>query len=142
MKFILTSAIILLPFLSFSQSIVSFHQSANGSQGSYAYEYNDKYRAEFRIFTNNFIDVIPIRLMFSADWVEKDIYEFYTGISLIPFTPQAPVVGFPVGLNIYPFENKNFGFIMEFAPNLAFGEAGGAYFSGSWGIRYRFNKKE
>lgn len=31
---------------------------------------------------------------------------------------------------------------MEFAPDLPFGEGNGGYFTGNWGIRYRFNKKE
>jgi len=42
----------------------------------------------------------------------------------------------PVGLNIYPFENKSFGFQMEIAGLI--GEVD--ILRGSTGIRYRFNK--
>lgn len=80
--------------------------------------------------------------MFNYDWIEKENYEFYSGISLLGSTAGGPTFGLPIGLNIYPFENKSFGFLMEFAPDLPFGEGNGGYFTGSWGIRYRFNKKE
>jgi len=40
----------------------------------------------------------------------------------------------PVSLNIYPFENKSFGFQIELAPILR----ESSLLRGSWGIRYRF----
>jgi hypothetical protein len=40
----------------------------------------------------------------------------------------------PIGMNIYPFENKRFGFHIELAPIVA--EVG--VLRASWGIRYRF----
>ncbi|WP_375577607.1 hypothetical protein ABWH96_11140 [Marivirga tractuosa] len=142
MKFILTLAIILLPFLSFSQSIVSYHQTPNRSEVAYAYEFKDKFRPEIRLYPSTSIEDFFIKLMFNYDWLEKDNYEFYSGISLIGSTLRGSILGFPVGFNFYPFDNKNFGFLMEFSPNFPVGENGAAYFGGSWGIRYRFNKKE
>lgn len=44
----------------------------------------------------------------------------------------------PVGLNIYPLPFKNFGFHME----LAAIAGDGGILRGSWGIRYRFLRKE
>ncbi len=43
----------------------------------------------------------------------------------------------PVGLNIYPFTNKKFGFHIEAAPVI--GED--FILRDSWGIRYRFRKE-
>jgi hypothetical protein len=42
----------------------------------------------------------------------------------------------PVGLNIFPFETKSFGFHIELSPIIAFDDE--ALLRGSWGIRYRF----
>ena len=48
----------------------------------------------------------------------------------------SPVV-VPIGLNIYPFSSKAFGFQMELAPII-----GDDVLRGSWGIRYRFIKED
>jgi hypothetical protein len=121
---------------------VSYHQSPNGGEASYAYEFNDKFRPEIRLYPNTLIDDFFVKFMFSYDWIEKEDYEFYSGISILGSTNGRATFGLPLGLNIYPFEHKSFGFLMEFAPSFPFGEGNGGYFTGSWGIRYRFNKKE
>ncbi|WP_296620828.1 hypothetical protein [Marivirga sp.] len=142
MKFIIAFALIFLPFLSFSQSVVSYHQSPNGGQAAYAYEFNERFRPEIRLYPNTAIEDLIVKLMFNYDWIEEENYEFYSGISLLGSTLGGPTFGLPIGLNFYPFENKKFGFLMEFSPNFPFDEGGVAYFAGSWGIRYRFNKGE
>jgi hypothetical protein len=43
----------------------------------------------------------------------------------------------PIGVNIYPFSNKNFGFHIELAPIIGWDDV----LRGSWGIRYRFPRK-
>ncbi len=141
MKFIYALALILLPFLSLSQSIVSYHQSPNGGQAAYAFEFNDKLRPEIRLFPNTLIDDFLLKLLVSYDWIEKNNYEFYSGAALLgALGAGGATFGLPIGLNIYPFENTNFGFLMEFSPNFPLDEGGGAYFAGSWGIRYRFGR--
>ncbi|ADR20627.1 hypothetical protein MATR_17480 [Marivirga tractuosa] len=142
MKFITTLVLVIIPFLSFSQSIVSYHQSHNGGQVAYAYEINENFRPEIRLYADTFIDDFLVKLMFNYDWIEEENYEFYSGISLLGSTVGGATLGLPLGLNIYPFEYKNFGFLMEFSPSFPIDEANGAYFTGSWGIRYRFNRKE
>lgn len=142
MKLFYLLALILLPFFSFSQSIVSYHQSPNGGQAAYAYEFNERFRPEIRLYPNTAIEDFLVKLMFNYDWTEKENYEFYSGLSLLGSTLGGPTFGLPIGLNFYPFENKNFGFLMEFSPNFPLDEGGGAYFAGSWGIRYRFNRRE
>ena len=44
----------------------------------------------------------------------------------------------PLGINIYPLANKNFGFHIELAGLIPFQDD--AALRGSWGIRYRFLK--
>jgi hypothetical protein len=142
MKFIFTCTIILLPLFSFSQSIVSYHQSPNGGEAAYAFEFKDKFRPEIRLFPNTLMDDLFVRLMFNYDWVERKDFEFYSGLSFLGGANNQGAFGLPIGLNIYPFNNKNFGFLMEFIPSFPAGEGNGGYFTGSWGIRYRFNKAE
>lgn len=142
MKFVYLLSLLLLPLISFSQSIVSYHQAPNGAQVAYAYEFNDNLRPEIRLYPNTLIDDFLLKLMLNYDWIEKENYEFYSGISLLGSRVNGATLGLPLGLNIYPFDNKRFGFMMEFAPSFPFDEGDGAYFSGSWGIRYRFIKNE
>ncbi|SMG12274.1 hypothetical protein SAMN05661096_00488 [Marivirga sericea] len=82
MKFIYTLALLILPFLSLSQSIVSFHQSPNSGQVAYAYEFSNKFRPEVRLYPNTLIDDFLLKFMFNYDWIEKEDYEFYSGASL------------------------------------------------------------
>lgn len=141
MKFIIAFALILLPFLSFSQSIVSYHQSPNGGQAAYAYEINDKFRPEIRLYANTLIEDLYLKLMLNYDFINKENYELYSGVTAFTGINEDMTLVFPLGFNFYPFENKKFGFLMEFSPSFPF-NGSGAYFSGSWGIRYRFNNKE
>ncbi|WKV11584.1 hypothetical protein [Marivirga harenae] len=141
MKLICILALSLLPALSFSQSIVSYHQSPNGGELAYAYEINDKFRPEIRLYPNTLIENLYLKLMLNYDFVKKESFEFYSGLSAFTGIEEDITLVIPVGLNLYPFENKSFGFLMEFSPSFPF-DGFGAYFGGSWGIRYKFNKKE
>jgi len=66
------------------------------------------------------------------DIFNKDYYEFYAGLGGRITTFAGVVI--PIGLNIYPFAVKNFGFHIELAPII--GDS--AILRGSWGIRYKF----
>jgi hypothetical protein len=140
MKILIVTALILLPFLSYSQSVLSYHQSPNGGQAAYAYEVNDKFRPEIRLFANTFIEELFLKVMLNYNFVRKDSYEFYSGLTAYTAIAEDMTIMIPFGLNIYPFEQKNFGFQMEFSPSFPFGQPWGPYFTGSWGIRYRFNR--
>ena len=141
MKFIIATALLLIPFLSFSQSVVSYHQSPNGGQAAYAYEINDKFRPEIRLYANTVIEDLYLKVMLNYDFINKENYELYSGITAFTGISEDMTIVLPLGFNFYPFENKQFGFLMEFSPSFPF-EGSGAYFTGSWGIRYRFNKTE
>ncbi|WNB16978.1 hypothetical protein [Marivirga arenosa] len=141
-SFIITLLFLTVSSFAYSQSIVSYHQSPNGGQAAYAYEFNERFRPEIRLYPNTAIEDFLVKLMFNYDLIDKENHEFYSGISLLGSTVGGATFGLAVGINIYPFENKNFGFLMEFSPNIPLDEAGTPYFSGSWGIRYRLQKSK
>jgi hypothetical protein len=119
---------------------VSYHQSPNGGQVAYAYEVNDKFRPEIRLFADTFIEDLFLKVMLNYNMERNDSYEFYSGVTAYTAIAEDMTIMIPVGLNIYPFEQKQFGFQMEFSPSFPFGAPWGPYFTGSWGIRYRFNR--
>jgi hypothetical protein len=128
--------IIILLFISnaaFAQFGVSAHQSELPFVGFY-YEINDHIRPELRLGTDNYLEDISIELVATYDIINKEDYEFYAGAGARFNIFEGMVI--PVGLNIFPFESKSFGFQIELSPIL-FGDSGDLL-RGSWGIRYRF----
>lgn len=134
MKRILMLLFIFSPSLLFAQFGVSFHQSNLPFVGV-NYEIKNKLRPEIRVGTDNYFDALSIEGILTYDLSKKQEYDFYAGIG-------ARVNGFsgivvPLGLNVYPLSTKQFGFHIELTPII--GEE--SLLRGSWGIRYRFNKK-
>ncbi len=129
-------ALFFIPTASIAQLGVSFHQS-NLPFAGISYEIKDRFRPELRIGTDNFLDYdyVSLELSVMYDILNKDEYEFYAGLGLKSTNFEGLVI--PVGINIYPFNTKNFGFHIELSPIL-----GDDYvLRGSWGIRYRFPRK-
>ncbi len=133
MKRSLVIVLLVLPFLSFGQWVVSYHQS-NIPFISVGYEIKDKFRPELRINTDVFIENFSPELAFLYDLANREAYEFYVGLGGRVNNFGGVVV--PVGFNFYPLSNNNFGFHIEIAPML--GED--VVIRGTWGIRYRFRK--
>lgn len=134
MKRIITVMLIVLPSLAFGQLGISFHQS-NLPFAGLSYEINNKLRPEIRFGTDNYFEAMSIEGVLTYDFLKKEEYEVYAGLGV-------RVNGFtgivlPLGINVYPFTTKQFGFHMELSPIL--GDE--SLLRGSWGIRYRFNKK-
>lgn len=123
----------LLPTALYAQPGVSFHQSNLPFIGL-NYEFKNRLRPELRIGVDNYFSVLNIEGIVTYDIVEKEDYEIYAGAGL-KFNDLGGVV-IPVGINIYPFTLKQFGFQIELSPIV--GED--ALLRGSWGIRYRFKK--
>jgi len=126
---------ILCPFVNHAQFGAAYHQS----QLSFAavnYEFKDRFRPEFRISTNVFDEDISPEFVFLYDILNKPDYEFYVGIGGRAIVDEGLVI--PVGLNIYPLPQKQFGFHLEIAPIIS--DVG--ILRGSWGIRYRFIKQK
>lgn len=94
----------------------------------------EKWLPEFRVDVDNSFDYTGLELVVNYLFVQNETYQFYGGLGGRVNYYSGVVI--PAGLNIYPFENKNFGFQMELAGIV--GEL--SYLRGSTGIRYRFNK--
>ena len=103
------------------------------------YEFNAGFIPEVRIGTNTPIDVSNIEALLNYGFIKKPEYTFYAGIGLDYNKNQSSGL-IPIGVNIYPFEKKAFGFQMETGPELSFD--GVFRIIGRAGIRYRFLKNE
>ena len=122
-----------LPSLAFAQFGVSFHQS-NLPFAAFNYEIKNRLRPELRIGTDNYFEDLSVEGVITYDIVNKEDYEFYAGIGIRAEDFSGVVV--PIGLNLYPFTDKQFGFHIELAPLIS----DASILRGSWGIRYKFRK--
>lgn len=134
MKRILMLLSIFSPSILCAQFGVSFHQSNLPFVGL-NYEIKNKLRPEIRVGTDNYFDALSIEGILSYDLFKKQEYDFYAGIGVRVNGFSGIVV--PLGLHIYPLSTKQFGFHIELAPIIR----EESLLRGSWGIRYRFNKK-
>ena len=128
--------VIILLFISttsFAQLGVSFNQSNLPFLGL-SYEINNKLLPELRIGTDNYFDDTSLELAIHYILKRNETVNIYAGLGGRIRILEGIVV--PVGLNIYPFEKKSFGFQIELAPILR----ESSLLRGSWGIRYRFEK--
>ena len=98
------------------------------------YQLGEKWLSEFRVDVDNSFEYTGLELVLNYVFIENETYQFYGGLGGRVNYFSGLVI--PVGLNIYPFEDKSFGFQMEMAGLI--GEVG--ILRGSTGIRYRFNK--
>lgn len=133
MKKITLTFLILFPALSFCQLGISFHQSNLPFIGI-NYEIKDRIRPELRIGTDNYFSDISVEGVITYDMIQKNDYEFYAGIGARVNSLAGIVI--PIGLNIFPFTEKQFGFHIELSPIIG----DDSVIRGSWGIRYRFRK--
>ena len=131
----LTIIFLLISNAVFAQFGVSAHQSSIPFVGFY-YEFTNHIRPELRIGTDNYFELVSIELAATYDILDKQDYEFYAGAGARFNSYEGLVI--PVGLNIYPFSTKSFGFHIELTPVISFDDE--SLLRGSWGIRYRFLK--
>ena len=134
MKIIITSLFFVVPSFVFAQFGVNFHQSNLPFVGL-NYEIKNRLRPELRIGTDNYFEETTLEAVVTYDLVEKPDYEVYAGIGGRISKFEGLVV--PVGVNVYPFSIKQFGFHIELAGLV--GEA--SLIRGSWGIRYQFGRR-
>lgn len=135
MKQILIGLFIVVPAFAFGQLGVGYHQSNLPFIG-FHYQLKSKLRPEIRLGTDSYFDAMSVEGILTYDLAKKEEYELYTGLGVRLNGFTGLVV--PLGLNMYPFSQKQFGFHIEIAPII--GE--GSILRGSWGIRYRFKKKD
>lgn len=126
---IFLTLILLISIRSYAQMGVSYHDSAIPFFGL-NYTINDRVIPEFRVATDVFTSDFDLELV--ANYIfykNNDAADVYAGAG---YAYEGII--FPLGVNIYPLENKSFGFHIE-AAWLTEDEI----LRGSWGIRYRFN---
>lgn len=133
MKIAILIFMLTLPFVSYGQFGTNFHQSNLPFLGI-NYEIADRVRPEFRIGTDQFISELSYEGVLTYDVINREDYEFYAGLGVRINDFEGLVL--PIGLNIFPFDSKNFGFHIEFA---AINNMDAV--RGSWGIRYKFSEK-
>lgn len=122
-----------------AQLVVNYHLSNLSFIGA-GYQINDRVLPELRLAGNVAIDNFSPELMVSYQFVKKEIVEYYAGIGIRVNIDDGVVI--PTGLNIYPFEEKRFGFHIEVAPIILLPVEGDAnmIFRTSTGIRFRFTE--
>lgn len=134
-KTVLIVCLGLFSLTAFAQTTVTFHQSNLPFIGV-NYKFGERFIPELRVGTDQFFEDISLELAGNYILKETERYEFYGGLGARVGFFEGIVV--PVGLNIYPFEEKDFGFHIEAAPIIGFSDS--SLFRGSFGIRYRFSK--
>ena len=135
MKRIIISLFIVVPSFAFGQLGISFHQSNLPFVGL-NYEIKNRLRSEVRLGTDNYFDAMSIEGALTYDVSKKEDYEIYAGLGVRVNGFTGLVI--PIGINIYPLTTKQFGFHIELAPIIGEREL----LRGSWGIRYKFRRKD
>ncbi|MEQ9439640.1 MAG: hypothetical protein RIG62_11360, partial [Cyclobacteriaceae bacterium] len=90
----------------------SIHQSNLPFVGL-SYEIKERLLPELRIGTDNYFDDTSLELALTFIFMRDEIVNAYAGLGARIQILEGAVV--PIGMNIYPFEKKNFGFQMELA---------------------------
>lgn len=114
---------------------VSLHQS-NLPFAGVNYQIGERFLPEARIGTDNFFEDLSLEVAVNYLFKKDEVVNAYAGLGVRANSFAGIVL--PVGLNIYPFASKNFGFHMELA---AIAGESDPLLRGSWGLRYRFLKE-
>ena len=123
----------LISYRANAQWTVSYHQSTLPFIGINK-QIGNKWIPEMRIGTNVGLRSLPLEFVFNRILFHNDRVDFYAGLGARPNVLAGLVI--PFGLNIYPFEKKDFGFHIEAAPIIG----NNLILRGTAGIRYRFLK--
>lgn len=113
---------------------VAFHQSTFASFVDVNYSIN-RYTPSLRIGTDNYLESVHLEPVLTYNIIQKEDFSFYAGTGVWIDENYLGIV-FPIGLNVFPFANKQFGFHIELTPLYL----EDAFLRGSWGIRYQFGK--
>lgn len=134
MKYLLLLTLLCTAHLSYGQFGISYHQSSLPFLGV-NYGFTDRFSAEIRLSTDMYFEDFSPELVATYNYLKREDYELYAGIGGRANNLSGLVI--PLGLRVYPFEAKAFGFHVEVAPLI--GEYDGIL-RGSLGINYRFLK--
>jgi len=133
---VIMALLIALPNISLAQLGLSFHQSNLPFVGV-NYEIKNRIRPEVRVGTDAYFENISVEGVVTYDILDKEDYEFYAGLGGRVNDDFVGLV-IPIGVNFYPFTEKQFGFHIELSPIVGDDNI----LRGSWGIRYRFKRKQ
>ncbi|MGV3604676.1 MAG: hypothetical protein ACO1N1_25855 [Dyadobacter fermentans] len=122
--------------ISFAQFGVSAHQSNLPFIG-FNYEFKDRFLPELRAGIDTRLDNMPLEGVITYQFFNKEDFEVYAGLGGRINTLAGLVI--PIGAHFFPFPSKTFGFHIELAPFIS---DGSTIVRGSWGIRYRFKRKD
>lgn len=118
---------------------LSYHQSNLPFIGV-DYELGRRILGSLRISTDVFLVDLTPELVLAYKFGKNDQVDPYLGLGIrVDDTNLGTGIVVPFGLNIYPFAQKQFGFLLELSPILI-GDSGNVI-RGSWGIRYRFGRR-
>jgi len=131
---ILSVLFILLSNYSKAQLMLSYHQYLDDNLVGISYELNHL-RPEFRFGVNRILEEIALEFNLNYILISNEKYNFYSGVG---YNNDLGINSFviPIGLNIYPFELKEFGFLIEIKPT--FSDDVYSSLRGSIGIQYTF----
>jgi len=118
-----------------AQLSVAYHQSSLPFT-EVQVEIFDRLVPAIRLGTNLDVDDFSPEVVLTFQYLDQPGYEAYTGFGVRANAFEGIV--FPVGINLFPFEQKRFGFHIELAALMGESEV----LRGSWGIRYRFGGEE
>ena len=128
----------LISFKGFSQLSISYYSSTLSKIGL-GYNFNDRFWSELRLYSNTSISDITPEVVICYNIVKKERHNIYLGLggNVNYFT------GFvlPVGVQFTPIEKfDRFSLHIELQPTLDLNSD--LIIQSSWGLRYKFGKKD
>ncbi|MFO7828819.1 MAG: hypothetical protein R6V23_09385 [Bacteroidales bacterium] len=122
----------------YSQISISYYSSSLSKIGL-GYNFSDKFWSELRLYSNTTVDDITPELVLCYNIVKKENHNIYFGLggNANYFT------GFvlPIGVQFTPIEKfDRFSLHIELQPTLDI--EGDLIIQSSWGLRYKFGKKD
>ncbi|MGC9356104.1 MAG: hypothetical protein ACP5D9_19820 [Mariniphaga sp.] len=122
----------------FAQMSISYYSSSLSKIGL-GYHINEKFRSELRLYSNMSVNDITPELVVCYNVVSKEYHNVYLGLGATVNYFTGFVL--PVGVEFKPVEKfDRFSLHIELQPTLAFDND--LIVQSSWGIRYKFGKKD
>ncbi|HEX2396130.1 MAG TPA: hypothetical protein VHI78_12350 [Bacteroidales bacterium] len=130
---------LLMPAISSQAQISVSYYSSSLSKAGVAYNINDRFWIELRVYSNTVFDDITPEMVFCFNMVSKENHNVYLGLGANVNFFTGPVL--PVGVQFNPFkEFRRFSLHVELQPSLDI-EGEDLILQASWGLRYKFLKE-
>jgi len=120
-----------------AQVSVSYYSSSLSKAGI-AYDLNERFWGELRVYENTMLKDITPELVFCYNTTSKETHQTYVGLGVN--VNQLTGIVVPVGVQFSPAEKRNrFSLHIEFQPSFDFGHER-IILQSAWGLRYKFLK--